>query len=443
MRPILEHVAPKNSGWLSWLETVLITLLTLLLGWLARPEDLLQAYSGFPWSLFGPLLLALRYGFGQGFASATLLLSCATALNLGGYAAYQEIPTSYLVGMFALTMLSGEFRDLWGRRLEGLQRANDYRQMRLDEFTRAHHILRLSHDRLEQRLAGTDQSLRGALLAMQQKLGELPQSEDPLTSQAGSILELLAHYGSLHKAALYRVSDDKLQYPALAQIGEMPEVATNDPLLHMLLERRQLISVRPELLEQDARLQQTPLLAGIPLLDVHERLHAVVLVQLIPFFAFNERNLNLLAVLCAHIADILSNTQQARKVSDHDFFFQKVQRTLLDARRFDQSSSLIAFELTDPKWAETILHSLQKSRRGLDLLYTTDNRNGHHLILALLPLTSAIDAQGYLMRVEQLLHANFGLPGSELGVRPHLYSIDERQSASSLREFLDRECALT
>ena len=47
-------------------------------------------------------------------------------------------------------MLVGEFRDIWDRRLERLDLANDYRQLRLDEFTRAHHLLRISHDRLEQ-----------------------------------------------------------------------------------------------------------------------------------------------------------------------------------------------------------------------------------------------------------------------------------------------------
>ncbi|WVM92368.1 hypothetical protein ULG90_22765 [Halopseudomonas pachastrellae] len=77
------------------------------------------------------------------------------------------------------------FRDLWGRRLERLQTANEYRQYRLDEFTRAYHVLRSSHERLEQRVAGSDTSLRSTLLLLRRQLQDKPEG-DALAQMAPS-----------------------------------------------------------------------------------------------------------------------------------------------------------------------------------------------------------------------------------------------------------------
>ncbi|MCB2572710.1 hypothetical protein KQ718_16095, partial [Listeria monocytogenes] len=108
----------------------------------------------------------------------------------------------FIVGVLLCAMLVGEFRDIWERRLERLELANEYRQLRLDEFTRAHHILRISHDRLEQRVAGNDQRLRSSLLGLRQLLRELPGEEAPLDARAETVLALLAQYGSLRIAGL-------------------------------------------------------------------------------------------------------------------------------------------------------------------------------------------------------------------------------------------------
>ncbi|MBF3116682.1 sugar transporter, partial [Pseudomonas aeruginosa] len=214
-------LAPRASGSVSWVETLVISVLALGLGWWFSPDDPLQVNATFPWVILAPLLLGMRYGFVRGLASAALLVAALFAFRVQGVEAYAQVPAAFIVGVLLCAMLVGEFRDIWERRLERLELANEYRQLRLDEFTRAHHILRISHDRLEQRVAGNDQSLRSSLLGLRQLLRELPGDEAPLDALAETVLALLAQYGSLRIAGLYRVRHDRTPEPQpLATLGE-------------------------------------------------------------------------------------------------------------------------------------------------------------------------------------------------------------------------------
>lgn len=261
-------LAPRASGSVSWVETLVISALALGLGWWFSPDDPLQVNATFPWVILAPLLLGMRYGFVRGLASAALLVAALFAFRVQGVEAYAQVPAAFIVGVLLCAMLVGEFRDIWERRLERLELANEYRQLRLDEFTRAHHILRISHDRLEQRVAGNDQSLRSSLLGLRQLLRELPSEEAPLDALAETVLALLAQYGSLRIAGLYRVRHDRTPEPQpLATLGEMPALDADDLLVRTCLERGELVSVRQELLERGEQRAHSALQVCVPLVD--------------------------------------------------------------------------------------------------------------------------------------------------------------------------------
>ena len=73
-------LAPRASGPVSWLETILVTGLAIGLGFWLTPEDPLQMHAGFPWPILAPLLLGVRYGFVRGLFSAGLLVAALFAL---------------------------------------------------------------------------------------------------------------------------------------------------------------------------------------------------------------------------------------------------------------------------------------------------------------------------------------------------------------------------
>ncbi|CAD5108741.1 PelD GGDEF domain-containing protein [Zestomonas carbonaria] len=440
-------LAPRASGEVSWMETLLLTLLSLGLGYWFSPEDPLLVSEPFPWMILAPLLLGIRYGFVQGLASAALLIAALFAFRVAGWEAYDPVPAAFVVGVLLCTMLVGEFRDIWERRLERLSLANDYRQLRLDEFTRAHHILRISHDRLEQRIAGNDQSLRSSLLSLREQLRALPREGDALAALAETVLSLLAQYGSLRIAGLYRVHDNvRVDERPLAVLGDMAELDGNDLLVRLCLERGELVSVRSDLLDRGESRSHSALQVCVPLVDTEDRILAVLAVQQMPFFMFHERSFSLLAILAGHIADLLMSDPQALQLPDIDaqHYSQLLKRSLLDARDHGLPACLFSFELTDEAHGEELQRLLEGSQRGLDVQLRVRNGHGNRLVLVLLPLTSADGSQGYLRRLRMLVAERFGptLELEALGVRTHHYQLEAGNEREALRRFLFNECAL-
>lgn len=446
--PLKDFIlAPRAGGGVSWLETLLLTLLALGVGSWLSPEDPLLVGAPFPWMVLAPVLLGVRYGFLQGLCSAGLLIAALFALRFAGWQAYATTPAAFVVGMLLCSMLVGEFRDIWERRLERLSLANDYRQRRLDEFTRAHHILRISHDRLEQRVAGNDQSLRSSLLGLRERLRSLPGEGDGLAALAEPVLSLLAQYGSLRVAGLYRVADDgRVESRPLAVLGDMTELNGDDLLVRLCLERGELVSVRAELLERGGHERYSALQLCVPLVDTEARILAILAVQQMPFFMFHERSFSLLAILAGHIADLLMSDPQALLLADADaqHYSQLLKRSLLDSRDHGLPASLFGFELTDEARGEELQRLLEGSQRGLDVQLKVRNSHGHRLVLVLLPLTSADGSQGYLKRLQLLIVERFG-QGQELqglGVRIHPFQLEGGDEREALQRFLFNECAL-
>ncbi|NBF07911.1 PelD GGDEF domain-containing protein [Pseudomonas sp. Fl4BN1] len=440
-------LAPSASGPASWLETFLVTGLVIAIGvWLA-PEDPLQVQGEFPWSVMAPLLLGVRYGFVRGLISASLLVLAFFVLRQSGLPAYAAIAPSYIVGVLVCGMVVGEVRDLWERRLLRLQMANEYRQYRLDDFTRAHQILRVSHDRLEQRLAGSDQSLRSSLLGLRDRLRAVPNGHDPLTLLAEPALTLLGQYGSLRVAGLYRVEPVRGQAPKLTQLaatGVMGELDSQDLLVSLCLERNELVSVSAELIDAGGQASVSSLQACIPLIDTEGQVLAILAVRQMPFFAFQERTLSLLALLAGHIADLLHHDAQVLQLesADAQHFTRQLKRSLMDVERHGLSGCLYAFEMTRPN--DELARLFERSQRGLDLHLPLHNERGHELLLVLLPLTSARGAEGYVARLGKLIHEHFGMAVEldGLGVNVMFYDLESARQRDGLRNFLHNECGL-
>lgn len=437
-------LAPRASTRVSWLETMVLSGLGLGLGYWLSPLDPLLVHNTFPWLVLVPLLMGMRYGFMQGLIGAILLVLALFAYRANGYSVYQDIPESFVVGVLISGMLVGEFRDLWERRLERLDMANEYRQLRLDAFTRTHYILRISHDRLEQRVAGNDRSLRSSLLGLRSQLRALPHGDDALAALAESVMNVLAQYGSFHVAALYRVqADEHVQLQPLNSLGACKPMNADDLLVRMCLKRGQLVSVREDLLERGESRDHSQYQACIPLIDTEDRILALVAVEQMPFFSFNDRTLSLLAILAGHVADLLLSDPQALQLesSDAQVFSQNLKRCLHDAQQHHLDAYLMGLEVKQTDHREQLLSLIESSQRGLDLqLKSADLSNP--CVLVLLPLTTAEGAQGYLQRLQGMLAERFGQAQTleSLGVSIHRYDIGVMREREALRNFLFNEC---
>lgn len=435
-----DYAKPMRSNTLGvWLETVIITLAAMLLGYFYTPLDPLLMTADFPWMIFVPLLLAVRYGFLPG-----LLSSCLILLGLFISKGMQQVdfPTSFVIGMLLSTALVGEFRDIWYKKLMALYVANEYRQYRLDDFTRSYRLLQVSHDELELRIAGSSHSLRSTLLMLRRSLQKADTSQQSeLAAIAEYAMQTFSEYGTFTSAGLYYVDQEQLiNLSPLVTLGDMPALSTGDLLLTACLKTKHTVSIRDQLLDSGDNPSQ--LQVCVPLLDTEQNWVGVLAIAQMPFFSLNKQTLNLLTLLAGYIADVLKNDSQAIQLNDAhaQYFSQQLQRAFFNTKKYNLSSVICIFEFN--KDDVNLRQLLEKSQRGLDLQLELTNIREHHLLLVLLPLTSEKGLLSYLERINALVECQYpDMDLAKLGVDIHKLQLD-RNNNSSLKKLIYQECGL-
>lgn len=411
-----------------WLETVVITAVFPVLGWLYRPEDPFFLSGDFPWITLAPLVVAMRYGFGHAFASAlSLVLAILVSWRLQ-LLPMEGFPTNEAIGLLLISMVAGEFSDMWTRRLRRLHVVNEYRRERLDEFTRAYHLLKISHDRLEQQVVGSPQTLRGALMQLRHNLIESGSETTDLVSLSDLITGIFSTYGWIRVAALHRVRRDRdIVSPPMATIGDAPEVDPKSPMIQKALESRQLVTISKDD-ESKPRELSDPLVA-VPLQDVEGRLWAVFIVCEMPFIAFHEQHLRILAVLAGHMADLFAQAEAhevGRNVEGHAFKL-RAHRSWEDARQHNIPGMLVGVRCSPVASQLGIVDTILARRRGLDQDWIIQSDDGTAVILLVMPLTDMAGFQGFLHRLEGIVGEKTTQSLDEVGVRATPYAITGRK----------------
>lgn len=423
-RTAQESRVPKA---LKWLETLLITGLFLAFSIWHRPEDPFYLDGNFPWPTLAPLLIGLRYGFFMALVSALILIAALGFHLRPNIEATGEFPYVWTIGVLSFSLLAGEFRDYWDRQRQKLEASNDYRGSRLEEFTRNYYLLKVSHDRLEQQLAGSSSSLREALRRLYAQVGESGRAG--LTPETASLmLQLLVRYGQLQIAGIFSVSNGHLASEPLATVGRFRTVNPKDPLLLHALTKRTLVSVQTEFRKRMDELD-TDLLAVIPMIDSEDRFIGLCVVEAMPFFSFEARSLRLLAILGGHMADLVHQQKQVTVEGSAEWrsFMQQLDRVGRDTESFDLPGALMQLSLKENHTGLMIADYVQKIRRGLDIITEYHTRGQRH-ILVLMPLTDELGLAGYLQRLDDGLREQLGLHISEL-VEPQTLQIRSRAQA--------------
>lgn len=399
--------------WLRWVETVVVTSLFVGVGAWNRPEDPFYLNGSFPWPVLAPLLMGLRYGFFFALVSSLILLG---ALGIGyrqGWVPVTGFPYVWAIGVLIFSLLAGEFRDYWERQIEKLEASNRYRQVRLEEFTRNFYLLKVSHDRLEQQLAGSSSSLREALRRLYQEIAHA--QGDGLTAETAELmLQLLIRYGQLQIAAIYSITDTGLAEKPIARIGAFEDIRSDDPILLHAIGEKTLVSVQSEYLQNLNNLN-TDLLMAIPLIDSRQTLLGVVAVKAMPFFNFQPRTLRLLAILAGHMADMIQEQLQTPGPGSEEwrqFYFQLL-RACRDNRQYGLPASLIKLTFDSRQQLALVEERMRRLRRGLDVITELPSDDPIGLAI-LLPLTDELGQAAYLQRLDDAVREHTGQPLAQL-----------------------------
>jgi hypothetical protein len=300
------EVAVSRASWRAWAETVVVSGLAPVLGGWLRPEDPFYLEGPFCWPVLAVVLGGLRHGMVRGLSGALGLgLGMAAAWKWTGQSAGAPFPAEPCFGLLVLAVVSGEFREVWSRRLTQAERHSEERRARLERLSRVHHLLRTSHERLEERLASGAPSLGELLLTLSRQLAAAG-SEAPLRALGETLLGLAVGHGGVQAAALYGLAEDgRLEAEPVAVLGGC-RVGEEEPLVREALRSGRLVSVKSFAEEEVG----SRLLVAVPLVDVDGRVRGVMAISEMQFISFNEDTLQLLAVLGAHVGDLLAEGER-------------------------------------------------------------------------------------------------------------------------------------
>jgi hypothetical protein len=405
-----DYVAKKTAKeFTAVIETILLTLFGVFLGYFLTPKADFFVGVGFSWVLLGPFLSGLRYGFAYALNSLLLVIVLMGILHHYYFPDWSfDGVLRTTLGIFFIAITAGEFRNYYGRRIKKLEVSFNYVDQRLGEVTNAFNLLKISHERLAQQ-AASKSTLRDSLLMVREHVMRAKSSGSDLNQL---ILGIFSDYGSVQQAGIYTLdTSGKLNTTPSASIGGHFEVNTKDLLLQKSLLTQKTTVLKPDL--STRKEYSNLLLLVVPIVDVFGHVWGVVLVNKMPFRAFRPENINLLSVLGGHIADLVGMVkleEYSVENPDLQYFMLQVKRCMNDAKFFLQPSSLIGIQLTNRKESESISHSIMKAQRGLDCAWSMTNELGQHCILIILPLTDFAGVDGYKLRLGNTLAENYGYP---------------------------------
>ncbi|MFK5949183.1 MAG: PelD GGDEF domain-containing protein [Methylococcales bacterium] len=407
----LSKSATKTSTAVT--ETIVLTVLGIILGFWFTPGTAFFAVPGFSWLIIGPFLSGLRYGFVYSLNSALFLIafmwSVSEYLALWSTVSFSSTALSILF----IATVAGEFHNYWQRQINKLQVASDYLDRRLAEVSNAFNLIKISHDRLVQRTASRS-TLRDSILAVRTHIMKAKLTDSDIVSLSGLILRIFADYGSIQQAGLYTLDEDgKFNSSAIAFFGGHFELNVDDVLLKKTLSELKTTSLKPELATKEE--YSHLLLLAIPLVDVYGELRALILVNKMPFRAFRQDNIRLAAILGGHIADLISMKSSSDYTGSIDlqYFMLQLKRCMNDVKAFDLPGSIVCLQIDNKKHGSGINALVIGRQRGLDSVWALKNKQGKHCVFLLLPLTDSAGIEGYKVRLQLMIKENYGYKSLE------------------------------
>ncbi|QGZ63112.1 PelD GGDEF domain-containing protein [Paraburkholderia acidisoli] len=438
-------------------ETLVATLVVLALGMAFDRADPLFMHSGFGWIWIVPVVIALRYGSIVGACSGLVLLGGWFVLYPGvavphpglGAAALATLdreasfPVDFFFGGFVLTLLCGQFGDIWTTRLRQARVSHDYLSERLSILMRNQYMLRLSHERLEQDLMSRPATLRDTLV----RLREFAFAQDATPAQQGDValvgaqafLDTAAQACQFDTARIYAWRGGHPAKVAAASIGPAFELDEHDSLLREALETRSLVHVASA---ENQHAAHSAYLACVPLVDAFDNPIGLLVVKRMPFLALTLENLQFLLVLCHFYADGVRHASVTRGMlaafpaCPYEFALDYARLVHL-ARESQVSSSLVALVFENDERSQPWFQHVLRTRRALDAQWAL-HTDQHLAMLTLMPLSGEGAIDGYLRRIEETLQAQYGVTFESARVAVYSMPVPDHAEVDALRRLLER-----
>lgn len=426
---ITAYTARRSAGRTRLIELCAFALFLPALGVLLFKDNPTGLDAGFPWALTGCMLFAARYGVIWGIACA-VLNGVFINFPVEVFAQHSAQHLSLALGNIVICLAIGDATSSWRRRSQRAEAENHYLRHRLKEFGSDYHVLKVSHGQLEEHMAGQRLSLREALQQLQPML-----STNANGIQAGNeLMALFSQFCSIQIAGLYAMNaDGKLVSQAVATHGDMFDLPLFDLLLRAALDERELVSIKLESLAENHH--EKSLLAVLPIADSEGYLHGVLAIKDMHFMAFQQQNLNLLALLGSYVGNLLTRSRGQSNTSA-SWFLAELNTALRFATAHNAESSLLSFKFDDAVQSTEVRDFVGKAIRSLDASWSPETQDGTQVLCVLLPLMDDSQGQAFVKRINEAVSQQFGQTMTSMLEGQRLKQIRRADTLESCFEFL-------
>jgi hypothetical protein len=413
------------------LESVLLPVLVLWLGWALRPDDPLGAHAGFPWAWFGPWLIAVRYGAGYGlFGVAFYAAFWKFGPQLLTPVPATAFPAEFFLGGMLMTLILGEFGAAFRNRQVLHREVTKDLTARLERTKRRLYVVKEALSTLEQELTDRPMTLRDALLDLRRTFtfqGNRPALASP-TQAPGlpapaplpdprAFLQLLSQSCRLVEAGIFvrEISPEGLQWRLAASLGQtLPALDLEDALINRILETHQSVHIAQAVLNEA---ENNPWVFAAPLrLDTYDEVDALLAVHTMPFMSFEENNLQRLQVLCASYLDFSQLELVVEDVRSAwvqaPISLQQEWAQLSDLGQNFKLRSYCAVWSGQGRVSDDVLAEFAGLQPVESSTWTLKGRGGKPALVVLLPLLSSAGLANYRRDMVTLLGQILGRSGA-------------------------------
>ena len=426
----------KFGNYARAVELVVFAALVPVLGIPLFSNDPLGINSGFAWAAVLPMVFAARYGSSWGAACA---MFAACIFYFFGGSVYEAQSTALLtlaVGTLIMCIVIGDVTTAWRVRSRRAEAENEYLRHRLKEFSNDYHVLKVSHGQLQEFMAGQRLSLRQALEQVRPMLAAGPKG-----LEAGSdLMSVFAQFCSIQVAGLYAMKDGAELIPTpVAVYGEMGDAPAYDALLRLAIKERKLVSVKLSSHATDSH--DAGLLAAVPIVDSQGWLHGVLAVRDMHFMAFQQENLNILALLGGYVGDMLTRSRGVAQ-SRAAWFLAELDTALRFARTNDVTSALLCLRFEDTQHVDIVSKMVSTNIRSLDSSWLPKTGDDSTVVVILLPLIVESHCNAYLRRLGQSVRQEFELELQDLLTDVTTMQITNSDTRESCMAFINESTGL-
>jgi len=389
--------------------------LYLAFGFLVDSSDVCILDGEISYILILLAVITLFHGFENGILAVGML---AVAMWLF-YDTFQYVE---FLSTLVMTMIFSEFHYYWTKKIKEAEINADYRGVKLEELSKAFYSLKISHDQLEKNYVIKPMSIRNSIesiINMEVEINENVEIADKDKEFYIQFMGLLEKSFNVHNAMIvYKKDylDDALidEESAGVIFGHDTEDVKladifKDYLVDKAVSRKTSIYISDEDGEpSEKRDDNSEYIAALPAMH-NDEVVAVLVIEKMPFMAFNRENLTSISILFDYFSieirnkDVLSFSDEISIIPDQKFKFEYSRlKYLFD--EYEVSSVSLVLRVENELQSIRIYEKIEKTLRSLDML-TSIKQNGHYYIILMFPLHDKASALGYMERLTKFLDA--------------------------------------